>query len=94
MQSELIGPTEPFDHGLSAPTGEPSPGPKRSVFREMPWRWSDVIVGFGHKPVATIDDLQRLLSNDCVGVAADVEFVRATEILTLRVTPTESPKRN
>jgi hypothetical protein len=46
MMSELVGPTEPFDHGLSAPTGEPSPGPKRSVFREMPWRWSDVIVGF------------------------------------------------
>jgi membrane protease YdiL (CAAX protease family) len=46
MQSELVGPTEPFDHVLSAPTGEPSPGPKRSVFREMPWRWTDVIVGF------------------------------------------------
>ncbi len=44
--SELVGPTEPLDHVLFAPTGEPSPGPKRSVFREMPWRWSDVIVGF------------------------------------------------
>jgi membrane protease YdiL (CAAX protease family) len=46
MMNELAGPTEPFDHVLSAPAGEPSPGPKRSVFREMTWRWSDVIVGF------------------------------------------------
>ena len=46
MMSELVGPTEPFDHLLSAPTGEPSTGPERSVFREMPWRWSDVIIGF------------------------------------------------
>jgi membrane protease YdiL (CAAX protease family) len=46
MQSELVGPAEPFDHVLSAPAGESSPGPKRSVFREVPWRWSDVIVGF------------------------------------------------
>jgi hypothetical protein len=46
MMSELVGPTEPFDHALSAPTDAPSPGPERSVFREMPWRWSDVIVGF------------------------------------------------
>ncbi len=46
MMSELVGPTEPFDHASSAPTGEPSTGPKRSVFREMPWRWTDVIIGF------------------------------------------------
>jgi len=46
MMSELVGPTETFDHGAFAPTGEPSSGPRRSVFREMPWRWSDVIVGF------------------------------------------------
>jgi membrane protease YdiL (CAAX protease family) len=46
MMSELVRPTEPSDHGLSAPTGEASRGPKRSVFREFPWRWTDVIVGF------------------------------------------------
>ena len=46
MMSELAGPAELFDQELSAPTGERSPGPKRSVFRDTPWRWRDVIIGF------------------------------------------------
>jgi S1-C subfamily serine protease len=54
----------------------------------------DVIIGFGSKPVASIDDLQRLLSSECVGAAIEIAVVRAAEILTLRVIPTESPKRN
>jgi S1-C subfamily serine protease len=54
----------------------------------------DVIVGFGGKPVASIDDLQRLLSSECVGAAAEIKVVRATEILTLPIVPAESPKRN
>jgi S1-C subfamily serine protease len=54
----------------------------------------DVIIGFGGKPVAGIDDLQRLLSSECVGVDVEIEVVRATEILTLRIIPAESPRRN
>ena len=46
MMSELAGPAEPFDQELSAPMGEGLPGPKRSVFRDTPWRWRDVIIGF------------------------------------------------
>jgi S1-C subfamily serine protease len=54
----------------------------------------DVIVGFDGKPVASIDDLQRLLSSECVGATLPIEVVRATDILTLRIAPSESPKRN
>lgn len=53
----------------------------------------DVVVGLGGKPVASIDDLQRLLSSECVGVSTDIDVVRATEILPLRIVPTESPRR-
>ncbi|MBV8452410.1 MAG: trypsin-like peptidase domain-containing protein [Deltaproteobacteria bacterium] len=54
----------------------------------------DVIIGFGAKAVASIDDLQRLLSSECIGVTIDIEVVRAAEILTLRVVPAESLRRN
>jgi S1-C subfamily serine protease len=54
----------------------------------------DVIIGFGGKPVATIDDLQRLLSDECVDTAIEIQVIRAAEILAFRVIPTESPRRN
>jgi S1-C subfamily serine protease len=54
----------------------------------------DVIIQFGGKPVASIDDLQRLLSSEGVGVATEIEVVRTTELLTLLIAPTESPRRN
>jgi S1-C subfamily serine protease len=54
----------------------------------------DVIVEFADKPVASIDDLQRLLSSDCVGAATEIKVVRTTEIHVLRIVPAESPKRN
>jgi S1-C subfamily serine protease len=54
----------------------------------------DVLVGLGGKPVGSIDDLQRLLSSECVGVTTEVLVVRATELLTLSVVPAESPRRN
>jgi len=54
----------------------------------------DIIVQFSGKPVASIDDLQRLLSSEGVGVATEIKVVRATEILTLRIVPAESPRRN
>jgi hypothetical protein len=38
--------------------------------------------------------LQRLLSSECVGVATEVEVVRATEMIALQIVPAESPTRN
>jgi S1-C subfamily serine protease len=57
-------------------------------------RPGDVIVGLGGKPVAGIDDLQRLLSSERVGLATEVNLVRGTEMLARRIVPTESPRRS
>jgi S1-C subfamily serine protease len=53
----------------------------------------DVIVEFA-KPVGGIDDLQRLLSSDGVGVTTEIRVVRSAEILALQITPAELPRRN
>jgi hypothetical protein len=45
MTSDQVGSVEPLDPWLPELAGDPSPGPKRSVFREFPWRWSDVLIG-------------------------------------------------
>jgi S1-C subfamily serine protease len=50
----------------------------------------DVIVGFGDHPVATIDDLQRLLADGPIAVAVPVKVVRRLELRTLEVVPGES----
>lgn len=49
----------------------------------------DVIVGFDSKPVFTIDDLQRLLTEECVGLQLPVTVVRGTEMKALNVFPSE-----
>ncbi|HKV54454.1 MAG TPA: trypsin-like peptidase domain-containing protein [Candidatus Binataceae bacterium] len=54
----------------------------------------DVIVAFAGKPVAGIDDLQRLLTGDCVGTATEVVLLRGTERLTVEIVPAESPSRS
>ena len=49
----------------------------------------DVIVELDGKPVRSIDDLQRLLTEEHVGVAVPLVVIRKTEKLELRVTPGE-----
>jgi S1-C subfamily serine protease len=49
----------------------------------------DVIVAWDGKPVARIDDLHRLLSEDYLGRAADVTLIRRAQKLTRTVTPVE-----
>jgi S1-C subfamily serine protease len=50
----------------------------------------DVIVGFDSKPIFTIDDIQRLLSEERVGVTTTINIVRGTSLLKLEVTPAEA----
>jgi S1-C subfamily serine protease len=50
----------------------------------------DVIVGFDGKPIFTIDDIQRLLTEERVGVLSSVSVVRGTSLLKFEVTPAES----
>ena len=51
----------------------------------------DVIVSFDGRPVFTIDDLQRLLTEERVGVPMAVGVVRGTELRRLDVMPAEMP---
>ena len=53
----------------------------------------DVIVALDESPIANIDDLQRMLVGDAIGRAVDVTVVRRDRVLTLPVTPRESPPR-
>jgi S1-C subfamily serine protease len=50
-------------------------------------RERDVIVRFAGKPIANVDDLHRLLTDERSAVACQVEVVRGTDLLKVTVTP-------
>ena len=50
-------------------------------------RDGDLIVGFDDKPIAGIDDLHRLLTEDRAGRSIPMAVVRGSERLTLTVVP-------
>jgi S1-C subfamily serine protease len=53
-------------------------------------REGDIIIGFDDHPIAGIDGLHKLLSEDRIGHKATVEVIRGTEKLKLEVVPEES----
>ena len=53
----------------------------------------DLIIGFDGRPVAGIDDLHKLLTEERVGRGATLDVIRRTERLTLRVVPEEIPAK-
>ena len=53
----------------------------------------DVIVGFDDQPVAGIDDLHRILTEEKVGVQSMLTVIRATEKIFLNIVPEESRSR-
>ncbi len=55
-------------------------------------RQGDIIVGFDGKPIFTIDDLQRLLTDQRVGISSPITVLRGTELLSFEVTPAEDGK--
>ena len=50
----------------------------------------DVIIEAAGTPIANIDDLHRLLTDEHVGVPVVLAIIRRTEKLTVSVTPEES----
>jgi len=50
----------------------------------------DIIVGFDDHPIAGIDDLHKLLSEDRIGHKSSLVIIRGTERLSLEVIPEES----
>jgi S1-C subfamily serine protease len=53
-----------------------------------------VIVEFGGRQVAGIDDLHRLLTDGGIGVPTTLTVLRPTERRVIEVTPTETPVRD
>jgi len=50
----------------------------------------DVIVGFASTPIASVDDLHRVLTRDAIDVAATLLIVRGAARMDVPITPTEA----
>jgi len=75
----------PVETGVMVLTVEPdSPAAKAGVAE------GDVLIELHGHPVRSIDDLQRLLTDERVGVTVPLVVIRKTEKLSLDVTPAES----
>jgi S1-C subfamily serine protease len=75
----------PAESGVMVAAAEPGSPAERAGTCE-----NDIIVAFNDKPVTAVDDLQRLMTEEQVGVGSLVTIIRGTEKLTLKVVPTES----
>jgi S1-C subfamily serine protease len=53
----------------------------------------DIIVGLDGQPIAGIDDLHRMLTEEKVGVKTTLVILRQTEKLNLSIIPEESKPR-
>ncbi len=69
---------------LVASVEKGSPAEKAGV------REGDVIVAYGARPVAGVDDLHRILTDEQIEVAAEITLIRLAERLTLRITPVQA----
>lgn len=63
---------------------------KESPARRAGLLEGDIIVGFDHHPVAGIDDLHKLLTEERVGRKSQLDIIRRTERIALDVVPEES----
>ncbi|MBP7687759.1 MAG: PDZ domain-containing protein, partial [Thermoflexales bacterium] len=75
----------PAERGVLVVSIEPNSPAQRAGLIE-----GDVIVGFADQPIETVDALQRLLSDQQVGVRSAITVIRRNDKLTLYVTPQES----
>jgi S1-C subfamily serine protease len=53
-------------------------------------RKGDLVISYGGAPVAGVDELQRLLTEQEVGISTIVTIIRGTEKVPLVVVPQES----
>jgi S1-C subfamily serine protease len=57
-------------------------------------REGDIIIGFDDRPIAGIDDLHKLLTEERIGKMSLLTVVRGVDKLTIEVTPEESRGRD
>jgi S1-C subfamily serine protease len=72
----------PLEHGVLVAGVEENSPAKRAGLAE-----GDLIVGFGGKAVASVDELHRLLTDERVGAGVSIDVIRMTEKLSLEVVP-------
>lgn len=75
--------------GVLVATVEPGSPAKRAGIRE-----GDILVEYAGQPVAGIDDLHRLLTEQQVGVNAPLILLRGAEKKQVPIVPVEAPGRN
>lgn len=56
-------------------------------------REGDIIIGFDDRPIAGIDDLHKLLTEERIGRESSLLVIRGIEKLSIEVTPEESRRR-
>lgn len=78
----------PVESGVLALSVEPNSPAQRAGLKE-----GDVIVAYGPHPVASIDDLLRLLTEEQVGLRIPLTILRRSEKLVLEIVPEESKVR-
>jgi S1-C subfamily serine protease len=65
-----------------------------SPARKGGMREGDIIIGFDDRPIAGIDDLHKLLTEERIGRKSLLTVIRGTDKLTIDVTPEESQNRH
>lgn len=75
----------PVERGVLVVSMEPDSPAQRAGLLE-----GDVIVEYGGRPIAGIDDLHRLLTEQQVGVRSALTIIRRSEKLGLEIVPKES----
>jgi PDZ domain-containing protein len=78
----------PIENSVLVVSLEPDSPARRAGLSE-----GDLIIGFAGRPVAGIDDLHKLLTEERVGQVALLEVIRRTERLTLHIVPQEVPDK-
>jgi S1-C subfamily serine protease len=53
----------------------------------------DIIIGYGAQAIARIDDLQRFLTDEEVGLSTTVTIIRRTEKMVLPIVPEEATRK-
>ena len=74
----------PVESGVRVDSVEPNGAAQKAGLKE-----GDVIVAYGDRPIASIDDLHRLLTDAQIGVQVPLTILRYTEKLAKTIVPEE-----
>jgi len=78
-----------FESGIFVISFETDSPARKGGIRE-----GDIIIGFDDRPIAGIDDLHKLLTEERIGRKSSLMVIRGTDKLAVEVTPGESKNRD